>query len=372
MPMKIAVDAREFMEKWKTGISRYLENLLTPLIRGADIDFVLFVNRREFIPENLCAPSVKIVALPALPTMVVDQVILPCLAQREKVDVFFSPYYKVPLSGQFKRIITVHDIMFLRQEGLSSFKRFLVACQLRASARKADIILVSSDFTGKDLVDFRPSLKGKIRRLYPDLSADWLKPIDPADIFRIQQTYADGNSFFLYVGNFTPHKNVALLVKAFARLVQERQVNNRRLLLVGGDAMNLRRIIKLIHKHGMANHIIIHPNVSDFDLHGLYATADWFVTASGYEGFGYPPLEAMATGCPVICSPCTSFPEVFGNAALEISGLTVEGIMNALLKALNMQPAEKFNFVARGKDQAKRFLPGTAACNFSGILSSLT
>ena len=368
--MKIGVDAREFIEKGKTGISRYLENLLTPLTARPDLDFVFFVNRPEFIPATILAPSVKIVVLPALPTMVVDQAILPCLAKREKVDVFFSPYYKVPLSGQFKRIITVHDIMFLRQEGMSSLKRFLVTRQLQASATKADIILVDSDFTGKDLVDFMPNLKGKIHRLYPDLSADWLKPIDPAHAGKIQKTYADGNSFFLYVGNFKPHKNVALLVTAFARLVQERQVHDRRLLLVGGDAVNLRRIVNLIHNHGMANHIMIHPNVSDGDLRGLYAAADWFVTASGYEGFGYPPLEAMAAGCPVICCPCTSFPEVVNGAALEISSLTVEGVMNALRRALSMQPAEKRDLAERGKQQAQQFLPGSAAANFTRKLAA--
>lgn len=369
--MLIGIDAREFAAKGKTGISRYLENLLAPLVRGAGMDFVLFVERIDFIPDNLRTPSVKIVVLPALPTMVVDQVVLPCLARREKVDVFFSPYYKIPLSGAFKRIITVHDISFLRQEGLDRFSRLIVTRRLQASTRKADIILVDSDFTGKDLVDFKPSLKCKIHRLYPDLSADWLKPIDPANISKIQKTYADDKPFFLYVGNFNPHKNVDLLVKAFARLVQERQVSDRRLLLVGGDAMNLIRIMKLIHKHGMADHIVIHQNVGDFDLRGLYATADWFITASGYEGFGYPPLEAMAAGCPVICCPCTSFPEVVNGAALAISGLTVEGIMHALLRALSMQPAAKLDLVERGQKQAKQFLPGTAAGNFSRILSSL-
>lgn len=369
--MLIGIDAREFVEKGKTGIGRYLENLLAPLIRGAGIDFVLFVTRREFIPESLCAPSVRIVALPALPTLVLDQVILPCLARRAGVDVFFSPYYKVPLSGKFKRIITVHDIIFLRQEGLNPFTRFLVARQLRASARKADIILVDSDFTGKDLVDFLPKIKCKIHRLYPDLCSDWLKPVDPADISRIQAKYLDGRPYLLYVGNFKPHKNCDLLVKAFARLVRERQGNDRRLLLVGGDAVNLRRIMKLIHQHGMANHIIIHPNVSDFDLRGLYAMADWFITASDYEGFGYPPLEALAAGCPLICSPCTSLAEVVGNAALEISGLTVEGVMNALLQAFSMKPAERLNLVERGKKQARQFLPGSSAANFSRILSEL-
>lgn len=369
--MKIGVDAREFIEKGKTGISRYLENLLTPLTCRSDLNFVLFVNRPEFIPESLCAPSVKIVVLPALPTLVLDQVALPCLARREKADVFFSPYYKVPLSGQFKRIITVHDIMFLRQEGLNRLERMLVVCQLWVSTRKADVILVDSDFTRHDLLDFMPNLQPKIRRLYPALGSGWLEPVDPAQVARIRKTYAGDNPFILYVGNFKPHKNVDLLVRAFAQLAQVAHTGNRRLLLVGGDVSNQPRIETLIRECGLEGNIRVYPHVSDADLRPLYAAADWFITPSGYEGFGYPVLEAMASGCPVICYVSTSLPEVVNGAALEISGLTVQGIMNALLKALNMPPAEKLNLVERGKNQAKRFLPGSAVGNFAGILSEL-
>lgn len=369
--MKIGVDAREFVEKGKTGIGRYLENLLRPLIRGAGVDFVLFVTRRAFIPASLWAPSVKLVELPALPTLVIDQVILPYLIRREAIDVFFSPYYKVPLCGRFRRIITVHDITFLRREGLNHLKRFLIARQLQASTSQADIILVSSDFTAKDLIAFAPYLQGKIRRLYPDLCSDWLKPIEPAGIAGIRKTYADGKSFLLYVGNFKPHKNVDLLVKAFARLVKTQPADDRRLLLVGGDAGNQRRIEKLICQHGLETRIIIYRNVNDRDLRGLYAAADWLVTATGYEGFGYPLLEAMVSGCPVICHPCTSLPEVVGGAALEISGLTVEGLLHALRRALSLNPAEKLNLAERGINQAKRFLPGTAAADFSRILAAL-
>ncbi len=369
--MIIGVDAREFTEKGKTGIGRYLENLLAPLVRGTGMDFVLFAGQTDLIPENLRTPSVKIVELPALPTMVVDQVCLPLLARSEKVDVFFSPYYKVPLSGQFKRIITVHDIMFLRQEGLDWLRRLVVTRQLRAATGKADIILVDSDFTGKDLVDLLPKTKNKIHRLYPDLSPDWLGSVDPAHISRMREKHPDNRPYFLYVGNFNPHKNIELLVKAFARLAQERRFNDRRLLLVGGDAVNLRRITDLIHEHGMASRIIIHSNVSDFDLRGFYAMADWFVTASDYEGFGYPPLEAMAAGCPVICAPCTSLPEVVNGAALGLPSLTVEDVMKTLRQALDMQPAEKLNLVERGKNRARQFLPGSAAAGFARILAAL-
>jgi alpha-1,3-rhamnosyl/mannosyltransferase len=366
--MKIGVDAREFTAKGKTGIGRYLENLLAPLTRGAGIDFVLFVNRREFIPANLAAPSVKLVALPVLPTMVVDQLVLPYLARREKVDVFFSPYYKTPLPGQFTRIITVHDISFLRQAGLGCVTRLIVTRQLQASTRKADLILVDSDFTGQDLVDFIPGLKGKIHRLYPDLSTDWLQPVDRTGISRIQAQYLNGHPCLLYVGNFKPHKNVDLLVYAFAKLVKEHHANDRRLLLVGGDPANRLRIRQLIAGCGMTEHVMIHSNVSDEDLRGLYTTADWFVTASSYEGFGYPLLEAMASGCPVICHLNTSLPEVAGKAALEIAQLTLEGIMQALQSACYYSDAGKREFAQKGKRQTALFLPGTAASQFAALL----
>lgn len=369
--MKIGVDAREFVEKGKTGIRRYLENLLAPLIRKADFNLVMFVNRMDFIPENLRAPTVKMVVLPVLPTLLVDQVVLPHLARQENIDIFFSPYYKIPLSGRFKRIITVHDIMFLRQEGLNRFMRFLVTRQLRASTKKADVILVDSDFTGKDLIDFMPNLQGKIRRLYPDLGSEWLKPIEPANIIRIQKTYADGKSFLLYVGNFKPHKNVDLLVRAFAQLVKEGHANDRRLLLVGGDIRNRHRIEKLIFNYGMETRIMIHADVSDAALRLLYAATDWFVTASGYEGFGYPLLEAMASGCPVICYPCTSFPEVVGSAALKILDLTVEHISNALFQALTMHKDSRLKLAQQGKEQALRFQTGRAAEHLYEIFSAL-
>lgn len=366
--MKIGVDAREFVEQGKTGIRRYLENLLAPLTGKADFNLVLFVNRRDFIPENLCAPSVKLIALPALPTQIVDQVALPHLAQQENIDIFFSPYYKVPLSGKFKRIITVHDIMFLRQEGLNSFTRFLIARQLRASARKADIIMVASDFTAADLSDFMPSLKPKIHRIYHDISAAWLKPVAPAALAAARERYAHGQPFFLYAGNFRPHKNVPLLLQAFAQLVAERQAAERLLLLAGGDAHNLPRISELIRKLGLEKHALICPNLPDEDLRGLYAAADWFITASSYEGFGFPLLEAMTAGCPVICHPRTSIPEVVGKAALELSALTVEEIIRVAKLAFNMKPDERRIYVEKGEQQALLFSPGTTAEQFAALL----
>ena len=113
--MKICIDAREFVKDRKTGIARYIENLLTPTLTEPDLKIVLFVSEPEFIPEQLRS-AVKCIKLPAVLSIVIDQVILPGLIKEENADVFFSPYYKTTLTGNFKRIITVHDIMFIRSQ----------------------------------------------------------------------------------------------------------------------------------------------------------------------------------------------------------------------------------------------------------------
>ena len=105
--MRICIDAREFVSGRQTGISRYLEGLLTGLGDRADIELKLFVNSLDSVPPSLRKQRIALVALPHLPTQIVDQIILPRLAQNSNADVFFSPYYKIPLTGRFKRVITV-------------------------------------------------------------------------------------------------------------------------------------------------------------------------------------------------------------------------------------------------------------------------
>ncbi|MFA7159257.1 MAG: glycosyltransferase family 1 protein [Kiritimatiellia bacterium] len=365
--MIIGVDAREFTGTGKTGIGRYLENLLAPLVRKGDNAFVLFTGRAESIPPSLVAPSVKIVPLPSLPAIVLDEAVLPALARRENIDLFFSPYYKIPLSGPFKRIITVHDIMFLRRNDLSRLARAAVGRRLLASGRRADIVLVDSDFTGGDLALFAPGLRPKIQRLYPDLAAAWLEPVDVASIAAARKRFALDGPLLLYTGNFKPHKNVDSLVEAFARI----DGNKPRLVLAGGDERNSLRIEKLIRDRGLAARATVIRDINDEVLRALYAAADWFITASEYEGFGYPALEAMASGCPVICRTCTSLPEVVGKAAVEIKTPGAEGITEALRRAFAMPAAEKAGRAASGRERAEMFAPGSAAAGFARILGAI-
>jgi glycosyltransferase involved in cell wall biosynthesis len=372
--MRIAVDAREFTAGRTTGIRRYLHNLLLPLVNDHDLNFILFANDPAAVPAVLRSSKAKLVRLLRAPTLFVDQIVLPYLARKEETDVFFSPYYKVPLCGSFRRIITVHDVMFLRlaPRGMAeAMKRPLVRAQLRAATRKADVILTDSGFTGKDLATIVPRSAGKLRTLYPDLAAEWIERPSPEDIENAKSRFAGGRPFALYAGNFKPHKNVPLLVCAFAELVKSGIAGDRALVLAGGDPVNSPAVKSLANKLDAGNRISIAGNVSDADLRALYAAADWSVSPSSYEGFGYPAIESMAVGCPVICSTSTALGEVTGHFVVPIRELSVEGTVRAFAMAFEMSASEREDLRQKSVEHAKKFGPGTAAAQFRSALESL-
>jgi len=370
--MRICVDAREFAANQTTGISRYLQNLLSLLSGQSGPDLTLLVRSADVLPAGLEHMGPRCISLPTLPTPVIDQILLPRITARQGAHVFFSPYYKVPLTGRFKRIITVHDIMFLRLPGLSRIGKLMCSTQLGLAARKADAILVDSEFTRTDLVSYLPYTADKLRVLHPGLEAAWLEQCDAAAIEQAHARYADGKPFFLYVGNFKPHKNVDLLVKTFAELDSAGAMQGRCLVLAGGDGKNSERIARLVTDLGRQNTIRIHERVPDSDLKALYASADWFVTASEYEGFGYPVAEAMACGCPVICHPCTSIPEVTGGHSIDIVSLDPEGVSGALQKALSLSESRRIDMVTQGRAHAATFTSKAAADAFLRVVESLT
>ncbi|MBI3987876.1 MAG: glycosyltransferase family 4 protein [Lentisphaerae bacterium] len=366
--MKLFIDAREFVPDRTTGIGRYLENLFAPMGPAIGGFRVFALNASAEMPLSLRGPTVREIRLPRLPTVFQDQLVLPLRAMQADADYFFSPYYKIPLWGRFRRIIVVHDIMFLRRNDAGRCARFFMARQLRWATRAAALILVDSDFTGKDLSDWLPDITHKIRRLYPDLAPEWFEPVEAARKDRVKSVYARHKPFLLYVGNFKPHKNVELLIEAFASLAEQGMERGRVLVLAGGDARRQPAIETAIRRRGLAEHVRIFPQVPDADLRALYATADGFVTASCYEGFGYPLVEAMAMGCPVSCHPATSMPEVTGDAAVPIRELTAAGVAGAMVELIRMEAGPRARRIELGRRQARNFQPGTAARQLLDIL----
>lgn len=370
--VNICVDAREFIGTRRTGIGRYLENLLAPVIDMGLHRVFLACHDPALIPEALRSRAAGCVRLRHGPTWIVDQVHLPRAAAGAGCELLFSPYYKIPLLGGFGRIITVHDVMFLNLPGIPSWKKQAARLQVSVAAFRTDLILVDSQHTRSELNAMLPTAEHKTRVLYPALEQKWHEAVPEQRKHEVHAGMADNAPFMLYVGNFKPHKNVDLLIRAFRLLNEQGHANGRILLLVGGDPDNERRIRQLAAAELRSGCIRLHADVTDETLRALYASAEWTVTASSYEGFGYPLLEAMAGGSPVMCYPCTSIPEVTGDAALNFETLAVDSVCKTMAEAVAMPPEKRASLVERGRKNARSFLPENAARDFIGLLSALS
>ena len=368
--LKIAVDAREFVVPGRsTGIGRFLENLVAPLAGGEnDLEFTLLAQHPGAVPDRLTRlPAVTVHALPHGQPQWVGQWVLPRVADRLNADIIYSPHYKAPLFSPLPVVMTIHDIMFLRLRTLPPLVYSATKAALRAALRRCEKVIVVSRFSERDLVDMFPCAEEKTVVLYSDLGDEWHRLLRASTGPPPRPEFPVPDRFLLYVGTFMPHKNVDLLVHAYEAAVASGELEPFELLLVGGDDRHEPAVRRLITKRGLDSRIHVYRDIDDATLSHLYKKAEWFVTASAYEGFGYPCVEAMVSGCPVICHQTTSLIEVVGSAALPIAALTVEEVATSMIRAAQAGTEDRQTFIDAGRRQARLFTPGQTSAAFGAL-----
>ena len=238
-------------------------------------------------------------------------------------------------------IITVHDIIpYMMRDNpeltdLHNFYDRWMDTLAMSNLRRADRIIADSDYTRRMLIEKLRISTEKIRVILLGLELDVFKPGVVTDEFKAQYRIEPGYKYVLYVGSEMPRKNLSRLLEAFA-IVKSKNANVR--LIKIGSPNQSRHYMKLqdqIYKLNLQNEVILQDHVSRDDLISFYNLADVFVFPSLYEGFGIPPLEAMACGAPIICSNTASLPEVVGDAALSIDPLDISGWAAAITEVLN-------------------------------------
>lgn len=243
--------------------------------------------------------------------------------------------------------MAVHDLIAFRYP-LQHHRKSMILEQLflGRALKKVSRVLVPSENTKKDLMRLFHYKEEKIA--VAPLGVD-------ESIFGIQKQtsgilkkYNLPEEFILTVGGLEPRKNIARLAEAFLAS----NLNNLKLVIVGGRGWQSKKLQQKIAQRG--DRIIHIENCSQEDLPAFYRAAKIFVFPSLYEGFGLPPLEAMASGCPVICSNAASLPEVCGNAALFVNPEKTEEIAAALKKLLSDEKL-RAELIQKGLDQAKKF-----------------
>ncbi len=370
--MHIVIDAREFTPYGKTGIARYLENLLKPILQKSQIKITLLLEPYGTLPETIQSFNPAIIKLPSLPVQINDQIVIPHLISRANADIFFSPYYKTCVVGKFKRIITVHDVMFLHTQKMSAIKLNLVKMQLNISTRRADVILVDSNYTAEELKKNVQGISHKIFCVYPDLSEEWFQKSLLIDSNKTLKKYSIIPPYFLYTGNFKPHKKVDALLHGFAFLLKNNKRCEHKLVLAGGDNKNESTIKNIINELQIQSRVYVLRNISDEDIIALYKGAHWCVTASTYEGFGYIVPEAFACASPIICRDSTSLGEIAAGCMLKLKDSTPDAVYEALAEAISLPENSRKELLAQAEKRLNLFAPGKAAERFLKIIEKIS
>lgn len=275
-------------------------------------------------------------------------------------DIFHSPNFMLPPLRRTKTLITIHDLSFVRFPECAdpALAKFLTRMVPRW-VRRADMVLADSESTKSDLIEWIAIPQEKIEVVYGGVE-DFFVPVRGEGVLAsIQQKYLVPKPYILTMGTLEPRKNIGRLIEAYAILKQETGLLHT-LIVAGGKGWLYSELFTQVDRLGLHQDVVFLGYVPDTDLPPLISGADLFVFPSLYEGFGLPPLEAMACGCPVVSSQAASLMEILGDAALYFEAIDVRALAQAIERAL-ADRALRETLIERGLAQAARFTWKAAA-----------
>ena len=285
------------------------------------------------------------------------------------VDIFHSPDFVLPPVRRARTLVTVHDLSFIHypQCADANLRAYLNKVVPR-SVHRADLILADSQSTKDDLVELLGVESDKIEVVYPGVEKRFHPIEDQTLLEEVRNRYYLPSRFILSLGTLQPRKNFARLIEAYSLLVTHYPF--LQLVIAGGKGWLYEEIFATVEQLGLEEKVIFPGFVADGDLPALYNLADLFVFPSLYEGFGLPPLEALACGRPVITSDASSLPEVTGGAGLMVEAIDVEALAEAMKRVLEDKTLRE-GMIARGLEQAGKFTWEKAAVKLLNLYETL-
>lgn len=276
------------------------------------------------------------------------------------IDVFHSPNFTLPPLRRAIGVVTVHDLSFLRvPECADPGLRAFLADAVPAAVKRAHHVLADSENTRRDLIELLDAPPDKITVVPAGVDPTFCRVKDEARLQDVRVRYSLPERFILSVGRLEPRKNFPRLIAAYA-LLRERLDPPHHLVIAGGRGWLDDEILAAPERYGVEDWVHFPGFVADEDLPALYSLADLFAFPSLYEGFGIPPLEAMACEVPTIVADNSSLPEVAGDAALLVPATDVDALAAALERGLT--DAEwRSGAIRAGRRQAERYTWEAAA-----------
>ena len=353
--MRIAIDVR----KWNDfGIGTYVRNLVRHLARiDTETTYLLFCNPAdESTLRDLAGNFVPVVDGSAHYRLR-EHVSIPFKLRRLGAQLLHSPHYVRPLLCTIPSVVTVHDcIHLLFPQYLPNRMAFRYARYVMGSAvRHSAIVYTVSQASRADILRFYPWVDPDKVQVVPNaIDTELLEDPGREECERVRERYQIRGRFVLFAGNVKPHKNLERLIRAFARLKLQPGRSDLRLVLIGDDVSRYGSLRRTVEESGVRPDVRFFGFVPHRTLAALYRMASVFAFPSLYEGFGLPPLEAMACGTPVVTSRLSSLPEVVGDGALLVDPYSEEEIANGMARVLDDETLRR-GLIERGKLRAASF-----------------
>src|SRR3989338_1877050 len=362
--MVIGIDIRVLGSHAKSGIEEYTENLLSHILSlNGNIRFKLFYSSLRKEPLNydwIRLPNVELYRL-KIPNKLlfvansflgyprVDELI-------GGVDVFFSPHFLLTaVTPECKRVITFHDLSYEYFPDFFSWRRNMWHIQMKPleQLRFADKIIAVSKSTKTDLCNRYLIDPAKVEVIYSGISEFIKKPTDRAlQDFKSKNNLPD--QFILFLAKLEPRKNITGIIKAFRILKKSGKFDNLHLLIAGSPGWLYKEIFNEASRSEYKDQIIFKNHIEDGDRSSYYSLASVFVYPSFFEGFGFPPLEAMSCGTPVVVSNNSSLPEVVGGGGVLVDPYNVYEISFAI-SAILTDDLLRAKIIFQGFETVKRF-----------------
>ncbi|MEA2006840.1 MAG: glycosyltransferase family 1 protein [Patescibacteria group bacterium] len=368
--MRIGIDVRCLMEGTRTGVEEYTIGVLKKLFEtDKDNEYILFLNSFKKIEGDLSwlekYPNVETKNY-GFPNKLFNLLVWffgwPKIDMLlGGVDVFFAPNILfISVSKKCRFVLTVHDLSFERFGHFFSTKRKLWHFILnpRSLCERADKILAVSKSTKNDLVSVYGIKKEKIDVVHPIHNIEQFQngSLNGQSIFSLVKRYGLPEDFILFLGTIEPRKNISSLIKAFERLKEVcSEAKNVKLVIAGSLGWSYEEIIQAAKDNSFKDEVLFTGFVDDKDKPHLYKLARFLIYPSFFEGFGFPPVEAMASGIPVITSNCSSMPEVAGEGAILVDPYRPHEMMLAM-KELLEDPELYEHFCKQGTKRAQQLL----------------
>lgn len=343
--MRIGIDARYIQDQYH-GIGRYTFQLVRAMLQAeSNHTFFIFYsdrypNSRFDLSELWASPNARPYRFHSALYHPAEQREFRRAAQDLRLDLFHTPYLSAPWFQRYPLVVTVHDLIFER------YPQYIPARQSRAGVnlvyrtllsslvKRASRVIVPSRATARDLGEFYPQVRGKIRVIPEGVELAFRPVTDLLQLAAVRTKYGLPAHFILSLGTRRPHKNIEQLIAAFASLHHETELD----LVLAGEADHRfpDSSLELAERWQIRHRVHTPGSIAEADLPALYSAAQVFVFPSQIEGFGLPILEAMACGTPVIASNASALPEVAGTAARLVDPDDVMALAAALRASFDL------------------------------------